>query len=198
MVEKMSIKLTDQIINYKLISETMRDLYVYAFLKIFETSISLITMIFIGMMFKRLIPMVLFWIFLDLLKRRSGGFHCEKYWQCYIATTTVFIGVVMIEPFLSSHPLVLCVLLSVSAIEVMIIGSINHPNMDYDSMELEKSKVLSRRILAIEVCIIASFFMIGVKEMYLTYMSMGVILCAILMSLAKIFKQEVRINEGTE
>ncbi|SDY83972.1 hypothetical protein [Lachnobacterium bovis] len=61
-----------------------------------------------------------------------------------------------------------------------------------------KSKELSRRILAIELWVIISLFMLGVKETYLTYMSIGVILCAILMSLAKILKQEVRANEEAE
>lgn len=198
MVEKISVRLTDEIISNKLISENMRDWYIYAFLRIIETSISLFTMILIGIVAGKVVPMILFWAFFDLLRRRAGGFHCDKYWRCYIATTMTFVAIVIIEPILSANPVVLYFLLMVASLQIMIIGTVNHPGIDYDCLELAKSKELSRRILAIELWIIISLFMLGVKETYLTYMSIGVILCAILMSLAKILKQEVRANEEAE
>lgn len=197
MIEKISIKITNQIVERKLISEYMREWYIYAFLRIFEVSISILTMVVIGGVTNNLIPMILFWIFFDLLRRRAGGFHCKKFWQCYFFTTVTFIGVVMIEPFLSKHFIIQILLLTVASLDVMIVGTVNHPSMNYDTKEIKKSKELSRRILIIELWIIFSLFLIGVKETYLTYMSLGVILCAVLMSLAKILKQEVSINEKT-
>ena len=195
MVEKISVRLTDQIISNKLISENMRDWYIYAFLRIIETSISIFTMIMIGIAAGRAVPMILFWIFFDLLRRRSGGFHCDKYWKCYIATTMTFAGIVIIEPILSDNPVLLYALLTVASVQILIIGTVNHPNINYDCQELTKSKELSRRILAIELWVIILLSMLGVKGTYLTYMSMGIILCATLMSFAKILKQEVRIDE---
>ena len=198
MVEKISVKLTDQIISYRLVSDNLRDWYIYAFLRIFETGISLATMIAIAFVAGRLVHMILFWMFFNLLRRRTGGFHFDKYWECYIATTITFVGVIAVEPFLSVHPVLLYSLLSISVFEIMIIGTINHPNMDYNHQELKKSKKLSRFILSIEIMIILSFSMIGVKEIYLTYMSIGIILCAVLMGFAKIYKQEVKTDERTK
>lgn len=198
MVERISVMLTDQIIRNKLISDNMREWYIYAFSRLFETAISLGMLMIVGFGTNRLLPLLLFWVFFDLLRRRAGGYHCEKYWQCFITTTIVFICVVKIEPFLSSRPMILYSLLAVAALVILIVGTINHPNIDYDSMELMKSKEFSRHILAIELCVILSFFMLGVKEIYLTYMSVGVIICAILMGLAKLLGQEVKINEKAE
>lgn len=198
MVERISVMLTDQIISNKLIPDNMREWYIYAFCRLFETFISLGMLMIVGVGTNRLLPLILFWVFFDLLRRRAGGYHCEKYWQCFITTTIVFIGVVKIEPFLSSHPIILYSLLVVASLVILIVGTINHPNIDYDSMELVKSKEFSRHILAIELFVILSFFMLGVKEFYLTYMSVGVIICAILMGLAKLLGQEVKVNEKAE
>ena len=41
MVERISVMLTDQIISNKLIPDNMREWYVYAFCRLFETFISL-------------------------------------------------------------------------------------------------------------------------------------------------------------
>ena len=195
MIEKISVSLTDQIIESRLASKQMREWYIYAFQRLFETSISIITMLFIGVVIGNVISMALFWFFFDLLRRRAGGFHCEKYWQCYIFTTVVFVGVAVIEPVISRHPIMLIILLSVTALEILIIGTVNHPAINYDSVEMKRSKKLSRRTLAIELWIIISFWGIGIKESYLTCMSMGVVLCGVLMVLAILFKQEVKVNE---
>ena len=195
MIEKISVSLTDQIIESRLASKQMREWYIYAFQRLFETSISIITMLFIGVVIGNVISMALFWLFFDLLRRRAGGFHCKKYWQCYIFTTVVFVGVAVIEPVISRHPIMLIILLSVTALEILIIGTVNHPAINYDSVEMERSKRLSRRTLAIELWIIISFWEIGIKESYLTCMSMGVVLCGVLMVLAILFKQEVKVNE---
>ena len=37
---------------------------------------------------------------------------------------------------------------------------------------------------------------IGIDRMYISYLSIGIILCAVLMILAKVFKQEVKKDEN--
>ena len=70
-------------------------------------------------------------------------------------------------------------------------GTINHPNIDINKSELQESKKAARLIVLMEVMIIAALVYLKVDIPYTGYMSMAIILCAFLMCLAKIIKQEV-------
>ena len=55
MVERISVMLTDQIIRNKLISDNMREWYIYAFSRLFETAISLGMLMIVGFGTNRLL-----------------------------------------------------------------------------------------------------------------------------------------------
>ena len=48
---------------------------------------------------------------------------------------------------------------------------------------------------AVEVCVIYTFTLLGADMMYVCHMAVAVILCAVLLLIAKILKQEVKRNE---
>ena len=70
-------------------------------------------------------------------------------------------------------------------------GTINHPNMDMNKSELRKSQKAARLLVFVETMVIAVLVFLKADLLYIGYMSMAVILCAFLMCLAKIIKQEV-------
>ena len=73
-------------------------------------------------------------------------------------------------------------------------GTINHPNMDMSKSELRESKKAARLLILIEVMIIAVLVYLKADLLYIGYMSVAIILCAFLMCLAKIIKQEVKVK----
>ena len=73
-------------------------------------------------------------------------------------------------------------------------GTINHPNMDMDKNELRGSKKAARLLVLMEVMIIAALVYLKANTLYIGYMSMAIILCAFLMCLARIIKQEVKVK----
>lgn len=73
-------------------------------------------------------------------------------------------------------------------------GTINHPNMNMSKSELKESKKAARLVVLMEVMIIAVLAYMKVDILYTGYMSVAVILCAFLMCLAKITKQEVCVK----
>ena len=76
-----------------------------------------------------------------------------------------------------------------------IIGTVNHPNMHMDSAELAESKKEARIILLLEGSIIYCCVLLGAHLIFISYMAIAVILCAALLCIAKILKQEVKENE---
>ena len=85
-------------------------------------------------------------------------------------------------------------MLFLAIILIYIMGTINHPNMDMDKSELQESKKAARLVVLMEVMIIAVLVYLKADILYIGYMSVAVILCAILMCLARIIKQEVRVK----
>ena len=60
--------------------------------------------------------------------------------------------------------------------------------------ELQESKKAARLIVIMEVMIIAVLVYLKADILYIGYMSVAIILCAFLMCLAKIIKQEVSVK----
>lgn len=77
---------------------------------------------------------------------------------------------------------------------ICIMGTINHPNMDMSKSELQESKKSARLVVIIEAMLIAVLAYLKTDILYIGYMSVAVILCAFLMCLAKIIKQEVCVK----
>ena len=66
--------------------------------------------------------------------------------------------------------------------------------MDMNKSELQESKKAARLIVIMEVMIIAVLVYLKADILYIGYMSVAIILCAFLMCLAKIIKQEVSVK----
>ena len=67
-------------------------------------------------------------------------------------------------------------------------------NLALDYVEVNESKKAARCILAIESIIIVLLIVLDVCRLCVCYMSASIILCALLLGLAKIIKQEVKFE----
>ncbi len=191
MVERFVNRLTDRIIAENNVSEDMREWYIYSFLHIVETSISTITLLLVGLITGRMIPVGLLCLFFIALRSKTGGFHCEKFLTCYLGTVLCVVAIEIVETLLRENTVAFYSLLGVAMLIVFYLGTVNHPNMDLSTDELIKSKRLARIILAIEAGLIIFMDYIGAERVIVNYMIMAVALCAIMMLTAKIKKQEV-------
>lgn len=129
------------------------------------------------------------------LRKRTGGYHLNTFFQCYFATLSVFILVIGVCDILVDYPRLVLGMLFVAMCIVENIGTVNHPNLHMDNTELEKSKKAARILVLLECSLIYCFALIGMNMVYVCYMSIAIILCATLLGIAKILKQEVIENE---
>lgn len=95
---------------------------------------------------------------------------------------------------LSRNPMAMYMLLGCSIILIELIGTVNHPNVDMDIYELRESKRAARTLVLLEGGMILILIIMGFDILYVSYMSIAIILCAMLMCLAKIIKQEVKVK----
>lgn len=194
MIEKMALKIVNQMEVEKIISKSSCEYYEYALIGMVESAITVGTMLLLGLIFRQFISTICFLVFFLSLRKRTGGFHAGKFWQCYLGTVIIFSAVIQVVPVFCRNPAVMYAMLFSSIILICIMGTINHPNIDMNKSELQESKKAARLVVLMEVMIIAVLVYLEVDILYIGYMSVAVILCAFLMCLAKIIKQEVCVK----
>lgn len=191
MIEKMALKLVNQMEMEKIISKSSCEYYEYALISMTEHAIAVGTMLLLGFVYRQFLPTICFMIFFFSLRRRTGGFHANKFWQCYLWTVITYIVVMKVVPVLCINQAIMYEILFLAIILICIMGTINHPNIDMSKSELQKSKKAARLIVFIELMIIAVLSYLKANILYIGYMSVAIVLCALSICLAKITKQEV-------
>lgn len=194
MIEKIVLNLVEQMKEEQMIDLSECDNYEYALLTIIETFLTTTTMLVLGLICKQLVPTICFLIFFFSLRKRTGGYHAKKFWQCYLATVITYFMVLRVATLLSKSPIVMYILLGCSIIFIELIGTVNHPNVDMDIYELRESQRSARALVLLESTIILMLIIMGFDMLYVSYMSTAIILCAMLMCFAKIIKQEVKVK----
>ena len=194
MVEKIVMKLVAQMEDRKIIEKTSRDYYESVLITLIEHLIGVGTMLIIGIFFKQFMPTVIFLIFFLSLRKRTGGYHADKFWQCYLMTIITYIGIIQIVTVLSEKTFIMYLILLFAVLAIEIIGTVNHPNIDMDESELYENKKAARLLVLMEAAVIVLLIVLEINQIYVSYMSIAIILCAFLMCLAKILKQEVKVK----
>lgn len=194
MIENMVLKLVNQMEMEKIINKSSCVYYQYALIGMVEHAITVGTMLLLGLIFRQLLPTICFVVFFLSLRKRTGGFHANKFWQCYLETAIVYIAIIQSVPILCRNQDVMYTMLFLAIVLICIVGTINHPNMDMSKSELQESKKAARLIVLMEVMVIIFSIYFKVNILYIGYMSVAIILCAFLLCLAKIIKQEVCVK----
>ena len=194
MIEKMVIKIVNQMEMQKIISKSNCEYYEYALIAMVENAMTIGTMLLLGMFFGKFLQTVCFLVFFFSLRKRTGGFHANKFWQCYLGTVITYIVVMLVIPMFCMNQTIMYGMLLLAITLIFIMGTINHPNVDMSKSELKESKKAARLIVLMEVMIIAVLVYLKANILYIGYMSGAIILCALLMCLAKIIKQEVYVK----
>ena len=160
-----------------------------------EKFITIGTIILISIAVQKFLPTLFFLIFFLGLRKRTGGYHFDKFYQCYLASVLSYLAILGISTSLAAYPQWLLGMLLLAMLGIGMIGTVNHPNMHMDSAELIESKKEARIIVLLEGSIIFCSVLLGADMVYISYMAIAVILCAALLCIAKILKQEVKENE---
>lgn len=194
MIEKMALKIVNQMEVQKIINKSNCEYYEYALITMAESAITVGSLLLLGMIFKQFLHTVCFLVFFLSLRKRTGGFHANQFWQCYLESVIIYTAIILGVPILCRNSAVMYGMLFLATILICIMGTINHPNIDMSKIELQESKKAARLLVLMEVIIIAALIYLKADVSYIGYMSVAIILCAFLMCLAKIIKQEVCVK----
>jgi len=189
--------MTAAMIKRKILTSEKKDYYAYILEGMIEKIITYSILIMISIIMHVTIPTLFFMLFFFSLRERTGGFHFNSFLKCLISTIIIYIFMnAVLITFLLSHEYSTYVVLSISAVIIMFIGNVNHPNLNLDSDEVRDCKKSARIIVMVELLCIMSEIALSMNKVCIIYESLAIIMCAMLLSVAKIAKQEVRQDEG--
>lgn len=135
MTEWVADKLTNRLIEYQLIDKTKREIYHYTIQVQVEKIIGMSAILILGLIFQVFFQTVLFLIFFFCIRKRSGGFHMNSFTGCFLGTIGVYVlYVVILYPVLLCFPVVNYVALIFGLSVILLIGAVNHPNMEWNEM----------------------------------------------------------------
>lgn len=195
MTERTIRKLVDLLLKNKLISQAEYENYVYVLLGDAESLIVLVSILILAFFLKKEMPTMLFLISFFCLRNRTGGYHLDSFCKCYWGTMAIYILVSIIACMASECTEIVLGSAAISTVIILLFGSINHPNIHMDNDELKESKAMSRVIVIIEFCVLLFLSWIGNAKIYVAYLCLAIVLCAILLIVSKVSGQEVRMNE---
>ena len=93
MIEKIAIDLVDQMTETKLIHKDMAERYIYVAICWMEKFITIGTIILISIAVQKFLPTLFFLIFFLGLRKRTGGYHLDKFNQCYLASILSYLAI---------------------------------------------------------------------------------------------------------
>ncbi len=195
MVEKVVNQIVKMMLDEQIITDSEKEEYTYSISSIIENSITISSIMVISCILKNIISTIGFLLFFLALRKRTGGFHTSTFGQCYLMTLIVYGIVVYFCHKLMFWQRYHWIGMFVSAIIILIIGSVNHPNIHMTKHELKSAKEAARWMLVLEVGVICFLKWMHVNPVTVTYLSTAVTLCGILLCFAKMIGQEVKANE---
>lgn len=193
MIEGLIFKLVNAFIVNDLISETEKENYVYSLICLIESGLTIGSILLIGFFIGKLLPTTFFCFYFLLLRHRTGGFHFQTFICCYIGSIILFGAVCIGCKILISHNLIWLCLTLLSSLLIIFLGTVNNPNMNMNKEELKAARSSSRWMLSLELLIIAFMLWMEISYDFIAYSCSGIILCALLLVIAKLKGQEVKV-----
>lgn len=75
--------IVEQMEKENLLNIEMKEYFTYSIAMIIEKWITIISVLFVGGIFKQTVQMMLFLFFFLLLRKRTGGYHASSFLHCY-------------------------------------------------------------------------------------------------------------------
>ena len=178
------------ILKEGIISQNALEDYKYHATCFVENFIVMGSMLLIGILLGDLIDIGIFMLCFFAIRNRAGGFHLDKFWKCFIGTTILECMVFFFVTYYTANQILVLDFMAFPACAViLIIGAINHPNMNYSRKEYKSVKKSSRIVALVEFFIVIFLKLINASDITIGYMECALILSAFLLVLGIITNQ---------
>lgn len=195
-MEKITDYMIDKCLSHHLIEENEVEWCRYVWAVRIEQIITLVTIMIISIWLGVTYQTIFFLINFFWLRKHAGGYHANSFLKCFCSTIVVYVGFTMwIYPLFMQYQKIILITLAASVLIIAKIGAVNHPNIQWTETEYKESKQAVRLILIYEMVIVFALFALECEKSYIAFIVFGILLCAILMVMAEIFGQSLRLEK---
>ena len=164
-MERLSEKIIQYMIKNSILSEDDKEIYAFGLTQMIRALSTIITTIFIGFCFGKIIESIVFVVFTALIRTNSGGYHSDSPVGCYFISVISIIITLYLVGKQVFYVRVMVVLLAVSFVVFIKYAPIGHVNKMLDKMEESTYK---RRLLWILLTIaFVEIVFVVVQKLYL-------------------------------
>lgn len=166
--------------------------YVYVVEIVMEKMFSYATLLMLALLFNNIVQTIIFLVFFMSMRGRTGGFHMETYKTCWVLTVIIYLLISFIAvPFLYNKGMYSYWIFSIAILIILIISTVNHPNMQLSNLEYKDAKKVARFTAGIHWILLTVLYWGLPNSPCILWAMIADILCAVLLVIAKMFKQEV-------
>lgn len=153
MLENLSLKISQKMIKYDIISKADEEVYSYGIYQFIMLLLNLVTSFLLGLLFQLLIPCIVLNISYILIRINAGGYHADSPLKCYINSTIIIAVLLAIIKWILFHPITLVVIFTVASIIIWFTAPVETENNPLDETEMNVYRKRSRFILLMEIII---------------------------------------------
>ncbi len=133
MIERISEKITDNMIAKKLIAPEEKEIYLFGMKQLITSIINIVSLLTIGILMRMPVEAVVFVSGFSMIRKYAGGFHMAAPITCYFTTCAVMFAVLYILSCINFHLSLL--LYAVSSVIVFMLAPVESFNKPLDEIE---------------------------------------------------------------
>lgn len=145
-MEKLSEKIIKYMIENSVFLEDDKEIYAFGLTQMIRVLLTIITTIFIGFSFGKIIESVVFVVFTALIRTNSGGYHSDSPLGCYLISVVSIVAMLCLVTKQVYSVKLIIILLIVSFVIFIKYAPIGHVNKVLDDIEVSTYK---RRLLLV-------------------------------------------------
>lgn len=180
MINKITSAIVETQIKAGFLQDEDRGIYQYGYTLVLETLLNILVGIVIGLVFKAIDTIMIFWLLYIPLRIFCGGWHAEKSWQCLIASNTILVFVIKAEMMMQVTNLWFVILLELLlALIIMLLSPV--PTKHKPIAAKEKSRFKRNCIVILVIELSVSLFIYRVRNIIM--IAYSVLLISLIMQM---------------
>lgn len=193
MFDKLIKNYLNKLIDNNIIEESRYEMYEYKLICWLESLFVIISLLIVGLICHCMINCVAFIVCFFSIRNHTGGFHLDSLWKCYIGTMLIeVLGILLITRMSDFANVALCIFCIVAYVIIMIIGTLNHPNINMNETELILSKKMARTIASLFFLLILFMKWIQAANETILFLEYAMTICGGLVLLGRVCGQYIK------
>lgn len=196
LIERIVAKLCIEMIKSDVIDKREYFIYKYNLQLVCERTITLVPIVGVSIMLHQGIGMILFIISFSALRKYTGGYHCKTFLGCFVLSTISCLSTIPLVYLFRVYYTYYLIIILLSAVFIMCIGSINNPFINWNKTEFVQAKTRSRISCLLIFVISLALGIVEHFRVYSLFIGMGLIQTSISLMLYRFISKGGKNHEA--